>query len=74
MKNLEDVQTLPIKIKVQSTRVSQNDQIFYTNDDYETEEHYWARKEAIRRNPATAERAITIQSVSTNLTKQQHEI
>ena len=74
MKIREDVKTLPIEINVQSAGVSQEDQSFYTNNDDETEEQYWARKDAIRRNPATAETAITIQSVSTNLIKQQPEI
>ena len=54
--------------------MSQEDQIFSTNDDDETEEPYWARKEAIRRNPVTAETAIAYQSFSTNLMKKQPEI
>ena len=74
MKVREDVQILPKEINIQSARVSQEDQIFYTNDVDETEEQQWTRKEAIRRNLATAETAITIQSVSTNLIKQQPEI
>ena len=69
----EDVQTLPIEINVQSAGVSQEDQFFYTNDNDETEEQYWERKKAVRRNPATTETAITIQSVSTSLRKQQPE-
>ena len=67
MKIREDVQTLPIEINVQSAGVSQEEQIFYTNDDDETEEQYWARKEAIRKNPATDEPTVTIQTLSTNL-------
>ena len=55
MRIREDVQTLPIEINVQSAGVSQEEQIFYTNDDDETEEQLWARKEAIRKNPATDE-------------------
>ena len=65
---------LPIEINVRSAGVSQEDKIFYTNDDGETEEQYWAKKEAIRKNPAKAELAITIQAVSTNLKKTQPEI
>ena len=34
----DDVQTLPIEINVQSAGVSQEEQIFYTNDDDETEQ------------------------------------
>ena len=74
MRILEDVQTLPIEINVQSAGVSQEEQIFYTNDDDETEEQYWARKEAIRKNPVIDEPAVTIQTLSTNLIKQQPEI
>ena len=74
MKIREDVQTLPIEINVQSAGVSQEEQIFYRNDDDKTEEQYWARKEAIRKNPAMDEPAVTIQTLSTNLIKQQPEI
>ena len=74
MKIREDVQTLPIEIIVQSAGVSQEEQIFYTNDDDETEEQYWARKEAIRKNPATDEPTVTIQTLSTNLVKQHPDI
>ena len=38
MKIREDVQTVPIEMNVQSAGVSQEEQIFYTNDDDETEE------------------------------------
>ena len=74
MKLREDVQTVSIEINVQSAGVSQEEQIFYTNDNDETEELYWARKEAIRKNPAIDEPTVTIQTLSTNVTKQQHDI
>ena len=74
MKIHEDVQTLPIEINVQSAGVSQEEQIFYTNDDDETEEQNWTRKEAIRKNPAFDEPTVTIQTLSTNLVKQQPDI
>ena len=64
----EDVQTLP------NHQETHRKQIFYTNDDDETEEQFWERKEAIRRNPASTETTITIQSISTNLVRQQPEI
>ena len=63
-----------MKKNVQSAGVSQEEQIFHTNDDDETEEQYWARKEAIRKDPATEEPAVAIQTLSTNLVKQQLEI
>ena len=74
MKIREDVQTLPIEINVQSAGVSQEEQIFYTNDDDETEEQYWARKEAISKNPSTDEPTVTIQTLSTNMAKQHPDI
>ena len=40
----------------------------------ETEEQYWARKEAIKKNPATDEPTVTIQTLSTNLVKQHPDI
>ena len=72
--HIPGVQTLPIEINVQSAGVSQEEQIFYTNDDDETEEQYWARKEAIRKNAATDEPTVTIQTLSTNLIKQHPDI
>ena len=74
MKIREDVQTLPIEINVQSAGVSQEEQIFYTNDDDETEEQYWAKKEALRKNPAIDEPTVTIQTMSTNRVKQQPDV
>ena len=74
MKISEDVQTLPIEINVQSAGVSQEEQIFYTNDDGETEEQYWARKKAIRKSPAIDEHTVTIQTLPTNLVKQHPDI
>ena len=64
MKIREDVQALPIEINVQSAGVSQEEQIFYTNDDDETEEQFWARKEAIRKNPAIDEPCYYTNSVN----------
>ena len=74
MKIREDVQTLLIEINVQSAGVSQEERIFYTNDDDESEGQNWARKEAIRKNPAIDEPTVTIQTLSTILVKQQHDI
>ena len=38
------------------------------------QEQYWARKEAIRKNPATEDPAVTIHTLSANMVKQQPEI
>ena len=74
MKIREDVQTLPIEINVQPAGVSQEEQIFYTNDDDEIEEQYWARKEVIRKNPVVDEPTVSIQTLSTSLVKQHPDI
>ena len=74
MKIREDVQTLPIEINVQSAGVSQEEQNFYTNDDEETKELYWAKKETIRKSPAIDEPTVTIQTLATNLVKQHPDI
>ena len=68
----EDVQTVLIEKSMQSAGVSQEEQIFYTNDDDddETKEQKWARKEAIRKIPATEEPALTTPTLSTTLVKQ----
>ena len=54
--------------------MSQEEQIFYTNDDDETEEQYWARKIATRKNPVIDEPTVTIQTLSTNLVNQHPDI
>ena len=41
LKIREDVQTLQIEINLQTAGVSKEEQIFYTNDDDETEEQFW---------------------------------
>ena len=74
MKIRKDVQTVPSERNVQSAGVSKEEQIFNTDDDNETEEQFLARKEVIRKNPATEEPAVTIQTLSTNLVKQQLDI
>ena len=66
MKNREDVQTLPIEINIQSAGVPQDEQIFYITDEDATGQQFWARKEAILKNPANREPTITSQSVSTS--------
>ena len=73
MKIREDFQNLPIQINGQSCGVPEQDQIFYTTDEDETEEQHGARKAETRINPTNTEPTITIQTVSTNITKQQPE-
>ena len=43
----EDVETRPIGVNVQSAGVSEEGQVFFTEDDNETEEQIWERKKTI---------------------------
>ena len=43
LKTREDVETRPIEINVQSAEVSEEEQVFFTEDDNETEEQIWER-------------------------------
>ena len=47
----EDIPTTPIELNVQSAGVTEEDQIFYLDDDKETEEQLWQRKKEARSNP-----------------------
>ena len=47
----EDIQTTPIELHVQSAGVAEEDQIYYTEDDDETEEGIWQQKKQARDNP-----------------------
>ena len=48
----EDIPTTPIELHVQSAGVSEEEQIFYTEDDDETEEQILQRKRDARHDPA----------------------
>ena len=48
----EDIPTTPIELHVHSAGVSEEEQIFYTEDDDETEEQNLQRKKDARDNPA----------------------
>ena len=62
------MQTPPFEINFQLAGVTQAKQLFFTTDEDESEEQYWARKKASRRNPANAEPTITLQTGSTLFT------
>ena len=47
----EDISTTPIELHVQSAGVSEEEQIFYTEDDHETEEQILQRKKEARDHP-----------------------
>ena len=44
----EDISITPIELNVQSAGVTEEEQIFYTDDDEETEEQIWKRKQVAR--------------------------
>ena len=48
----EDIPTTPIERHVQSDGVAEEEQIYYTDDDNETEEQIWQRKQLARENPS----------------------
>ena len=52
LKIREDIPTTPIELHVQSAGVSEEEQIFYTEDDDETEEQTLQRKKDAREHPA----------------------
>ena len=49
LKIREDVETRPIEVNVQSAGVSEEEQIFFTEEDNETEEQIWKRKQQSKR-------------------------
>ena len=48
----EDISTTPIELNVQLAGVTEEEQIFYTDDDEKTEEQIWKRKQDARSNPS----------------------
>ena len=60
----EDISTTPIKLNVQSAGVFEEDQIFYTNDDEETEEQIWQRKKDARSHPTNQAPDISLDKLS----------
>ena len=51
LRTREDISTTPIELNVQSPGVAEEDQIFYTEEDEETEEQIWQRKKDARFHP-----------------------
>ena len=62
----EDIPTTPIELHVQSTGVSEEEQIFYTEDDDETEEQLLQRKKAARDHPTNQLPDITVEKLATH--------
>ena len=66
LKIREDIETTPIEVNVQSFGISEEEQIFFTNEDELTEDQLWAKKKAIREKINTEQATITIESLSVN--------
>ena len=67
LKIREDVETRPIEVNVQSAGVSEEEQIFFTEDDGETEAQIWERKKQSRTNPTDQEVVIQIDAITENI-------
>ena len=66
LKIREDVETRPIEVNVQSAGVSEEEQVFFTEEDSETEEQIWERKQQSRKGLMVPETVIQIDSISEN--------
>ena len=66
LKIREDVETRPIGINVQSAGVSEEEQIFFTEEDNETEEQIWERKKQSKKGLMVPETVIHIDAISEN--------
>ena len=62
-----DVETRPIEVNVQSAGVSEEEQIFFTKEDDETEAQIWQRKKQSRNNQHNTEAVIHIGAISENI-------
>ena len=67
LKIRKDKETRPIEVNVQSAGVSKEEQVFFTEDDDETEENVWERKNQCRNNFIGREIAIQIDAISENV-------
>ena len=62
-----DIETKPVAINIQSSGIAEEEQIFYTEDDNETEEQIWERKKQSRNNTPTDQPKIVIDSMLVNI-------
>ena len=61
-----DFPTKPIELHVQSTGVSEEEQIYFTEDDEETEEEIWQRKKQARDSPTHQLPDISFEKIRTH--------
>ena len=67
LKKREDVETRLIKVNVQSAGVSEEEQVFFTEDDNENEEQIWERKKQSTKGLEVSEPKIQIDAISKNI-------
>ena len=66
LKIREDVETRPIEVNVQSAEVSEDEQVFFTEEGDETEEQIWERKKLSKKGHNVDESVIEIDATSEN--------
>ena len=66
LKIREDVETRPIEVNVQSAGVSEEEQVFFTEEDSETEEQIWERKQQSKKGLMVLETVIQIDTILEN--------
>ena len=62
-----DVETQPIEVNVQSAGVSEEEQVFFTEEDNETEEQIWERKRLSKAGLKFNESIIQIDTIFKNV-------
>ena len=65
-----DVETQPIEVNVQSAGVSEEEQVFFTEEDNETEEQIWERKKQSKQGLKVDETVIQIDAISENVVEE----
>ena len=63
-------ETQLIEVNVQSTDVSEEERVFFTEEDNETEEQNWERKRESKTGLKVAETVIRIDAISENVVKE----
>ena len=66
LKIREDVETRPMEVNIQSAGVSEEEQVFFTEEGDETEEQIWERKRLSKERHNIDEAVIHIDAISEN--------
>ena len=66
LKIREDVEKQPIEVNVQSARVSEEEQVFFTEEDNETEKQIWERKKHSQKGLKVPGRIIQLDAITEN--------